>query len=143
MSTYTHDNHCDTDQPCAMCREPDAGLFMDDPLVGTLALRDESEDSFWERETAHTLAAVEEATCNDIDETIRLRAAAPAIIAPRLRRILFDVLDEGRRCSEHCNLHHEWQFATQLFPEDEQPSDEALQLRVKFIDLVIARLRDG
>ena len=59
-----------------------------------------------------------------------------------IRAAISDLLDAGWQCGNGCDLHHPWNFRTEMFPGDAEPTDLDIELRGKFIDAVIARISD-
>ncbi|HEU4509054.1 MAG TPA: hypothetical protein VFR78_12485 [Pyrinomonadaceae bacterium] len=66
----------------------------------------------------------------------------PQITVAQMRAALADVLDSGYQCSDSCDMRHPWRFPTERFPGDAEPNDFAIELRWKFIDVVVQRLAE-
>jgi hypothetical protein len=62
--------------------------------------------------------------------------------AATIRAAIADVVDAGWQCGKGCDLRHPWMFPTEMFPGDEEPNANDIELRGKFIDAVTARLHE-
>lgn len=62
--------------------------------------------------------------------------------AATIRAAIADTLDEGWQCSKGCDLRHPWMFPTEMFPGDEEPNANDIELRGRFTDTVLRRLRE-
>jgi hypothetical protein len=108
-------------QPCQLC-----------------AWANESERREQEREAqpTTTLSPVEQRILAGIQQD---QTCASVTV---VRAALDDVIDAGYQCSKGCDLRHSWTFRTEAFIGDAQPTDEELELRMKFTDAVVERIAE-
>src|ERR1044072_2057941 len=119
-STITHDSHTCTlnsGGPCEMCA-----------AANEYEARQTAELNLDHNHTQRILTALS----ND------KRFASLTTI----RAAIADVVDAGWQRGEGCDLKHPWRFPTEMFDGAEQPTDDDLLLREKFLDAVCQRIAE-